>query len=131
MLLLCLGDYTGIGNRKAHDLFSLRSFTSRIFYHPMGAGGYWNTNPSPPSEWRYMRPYPMGALGLQLSIQRFGFLLGHPQGLSSHVLRRGAANAVYCTVTPGDVRRDWSLLIQPKPTGYGCPEEPDYGTRKG
>lgn len=57
---------------------------------------------------------PHGILGLQLSvsIQRLGLLLGNPQGLSSHVLRREAANAVDCAVTPGDVGRGWSLLIQ-------------------
>ena len=100
-----------------------------IFCHPMGAGDCWSTGLSPPSEWGFMRPCPMGILRLQLSIQRLNFLLGHPQGLSSHVLCRGAANAVDCTVTLGDVGRDWSLLIQPRPTGYGSPEDPDYGTQ--
>ena len=65
------------------------------------------------------------------SIRRLGFLSGYPQDLTSYVLRRGAANAVDCTAAPGEVRRNWSLLIQPRPTGYGSPAEPDNGTCKG
>ena len=65
------------------------------------------------------------------SIKRLGFLSGYPQELCRYILRRGVANAVDCKVIPGEVRRDWSLLIQPGPTGHGGSEKPDDGTRKG
>ena len=64
-------------------------------------------------------------------LRRLGVLAGYPQELSSHALRRGAANAVDCTVISREVKKDRSLLMQPRPTGYGSPEEPDNGSCKG
>ena len=64
-------------------------------------------------------------------LKRFGILAGYPQEPSSYALRRGAANAVDCTVIPGEVKKYPSLLIQPRPTGFGSPKEPDNGSRKG
>ena len=63
-------------------------------------------------------------------LKRLGFLAGYPQELSSYALRRGAADAVDCTVIPGEVKRGPSLLMQPRPTGFGNPKKPD-GSRKG
>ena len=40
-------------------------------------------------------------------------------------------NAVDCTVIPGEVKRDPSLLMQPRPTGFGSPKEPGGGPREG
>ena len=39
-------------------------------------------------------------------LRRLGVLAGYPQELSSHALRRGAANAVDCTVISGEAKRD-------------------------
>ena len=94
---------------------------------------YGYTSLSPPSEWSYMRLHAMGILAgpdFNHCLQRFGFLAGYPQKLTSYALRRGAANAVDCTVIPGEVKYT-SLLIQPRPTGFGSPKEPDNGSRKG
>ena len=64
-------------------------------------------------------------------LKRLGFLAGYPQKLTSYALRRGAANPVDCTVIPGEVKKYTSLLIQPRPTGFGSPKEPGNGSRKG
>ena len=64
-------------------------------------------------------------------LKRLGFRAGYPQELTSYILRRGAANAVDCKAIPGEVKGDRYLLMQPRRRGYGSPEEPDNGSRKG
>ena len=92
---------------------------------------YGYTSLSPPSEWSYMRLHAMGILGFQPLPKASRLLAGYPQDLSSYALYSGTANAIDCTVIPGEVKRDPSLLMQPRPTGFGSPKEPDNGSRKG
>ena len=59
-------------------------------------------------------------------IKRLGFLSGYPQTLTSYVLRRGAANAIDCTLLSVQAER-YCLLTLFRPTGHGSPAEPDNG----
>ena len=134
LLALAFADnaFKELGIEKPEDLFSLEiphfkeslaiQWRSEIMETPIFRrqvnGGICNSTPWAFSDFNY-------------SIKRLSFLSGYPQELSSYILRRGAANAVDCKFIPGEVRRDWSLLIQPRPTGHGSPEKPNNGTRKG
>ena len=49
------------------------------------------------------RSTPWAFADFNYCLKCLGFLAGYPQELSSYALRRGAANAVDCTVIPGEL----------------------------